>query len=185
MHKTLVKSIKGDPKAQQALYRNLHPVMYRIGLRYAATKEDAVEIVNDAFIKLLKTTTKQAKQIKNIEAWVTRVTVNTAIDRHRKELSAKADTLTQDLEEVAYKLSDHSDNADQLSHQEYLEFLLRQLKPAERFVFNMHVIEGYSHKEIGDQLKCSPEMSRKHLKTGRATLKARLATITKQRNHGA
>ena len=102
--------------------------------------------------------------------------VNTAIDYYRKMVRRRTDDI-----ESAYHLStSDADALSQLSEQEILESI-QELSPAYRAVFNLYIIEGYSHKEIADLLEITESTSRSNLVKARLKLQAKLSA--KQMTH--
>jgi RNA polymerase sigma-70 factor (ECF subfamily) len=113
----------------------------------------------------------------SLSAWIKRIMVNTAIDFYRKNVRRR----TEDLD-TAYSLQSHAPNV--ISHMTVEEILscLHKLTPSYRAVFNLYIIEGYSHKEIADQLNISESTSRSNLVKARTKLKSLL--IAKSREYG-
>ncbi|HMQ47324.1 MAG TPA: RNA polymerase sigma factor [Saprospiraceae bacterium] len=169
--KELIKAcIRRDRWAQKMLYEEHYSVMMGVCLRYANDENEAIDILHEGFIKVFVNINKYQPGT-SLPAWIRRIMVNTAIDFYRKNIRRR----TEDLEQ-AYQL--HTNDADAISQcteQEILE-AIQQLSPAYRAVFNLYVMEGYSHKEIADMLDITESTSRSNLVKARLKLKSLLSS---------
>ena len=157
--------IKQDRRAQQYLYEQHYGRMMGICLRYAGSKDEALDLLHEGFIKIFQHISRY-KPGTSLGSWMRTIMVNTCIDYYRRALRRRTDDIDD-----AYTLS--SDDPDALSHlteQEILE-AIQLLSPAYRAVFNLFVIEGYSHKEIADALQITESTSRSNLVKSRIKLK--------------
>lgn len=161
----LIKAcMRNERWAQKVLYEEYYSSMMGVCLRYANNKHDALDILHEGFIKVFNHIGKY-KPGTSLPAWIRRIMVNTAIDYYRKSIRRR----TEDISE-AYQLStEGADAISQYSEREILE-AIQQLTPAYRAVFNLYVIEGYSHKEIGEYLNISESTSRSNLVKARSRL---------------
>ncbi|KAA3623641.1 MAG: RNA polymerase sigma factor [Bacteroidetes bacterium] len=158
--------IKKDRKAQRALYEMYKVQLFRICLRYAKDRPEAEDMLQDGFIKIFADI-KQYTGKGSLGGWLSRVMVNTALQYLRKqkrrghtlEITEIADT--HQAEEVI--LSDLGAKA--------LTNLIQKLPPGYRVVFNMYVIEGYSHREIAEQLQVTESTSKSQLSKAKAMLR--------------
>jgi RNA polymerase sigma factor (sigma-70 family) len=154
--------------AQQKLYEDYYGKMMGVCLRYANNEEDALDILHEGYIKVFKHIASYQPGTA-LSAWIRRIMVNTSIDYYRK-LSRRR---TEDIE-TAYDISgDDADAISQCSEKDILA-AIKQLTPAYRTVFNLYVIEGYSHKEIADKLDITESTSRSNLVKARVKLQALL-----------
>jgi RNA polymerase sigma factor (sigma-70 family) len=156
--------------AQQKLYEEFYGKMMGVCLRYANSDDDALDILHEGFIKVFKHIASYQPGTA-LSAWIRRIMVNTAIDYYRKNTRRRTDDL-----ETAYDLS--SDDADairQCSEQDILQ-AITLLTPAYRTVFNLYVIEGFSHREISEQLDITESTSRSNLVKARLKLQAILTS---------
>lgn len=150
--------------AQQKLYEEFYGKMMGVCLRYANNQDDALDILHEGFIKIFKHISSYQPGTA-LQAWIRRIMVNTAIDYYRKNIRRR----TEDLES-AYDLSnDEADAISQCSEKDIL-IAITQLTPAYRAVFNLYVIEGYSHREISEQLGITESTSRSNLVKARLKL---------------
>jgi RNA polymerase sigma-70 factor (ECF subfamily) len=152
--------------AQQKLYQEYYSKMMGVCMRYANNDDDALDILHEGFIKVFKHVASYQPGT-SLTAWIRRIMVNTAIDYYRKTIRRR----TEDIE-TAYNLS--SSDADAISQCTEKDILVavKKLTPAYRAVFNMYVIEGFSHKEIADQLEITESTSRSNLVKARLKLQA-------------
>lgn len=152
--------------AQKLLYEEYYSKMMGICLRYATNDDDAMDILHEGFIKVFKNISKYQPGT-SLSAWIRRVMVNTSIDYYRKSIRRR----TEDIEQAYNVSSSDADAVSQCTEKEILE-AIQQLTPAYRTVFNLYVIEGYSHKEIADLLEITESTSRSNLVKARMKLKA-------------
>ncbi len=151
--------------AQQKLYEDHYRKMMGICLRYANNEDDARDILHDGFIKVFNNI-KKYKPGTSLSSWISRVMVNTAIDRYRKNVRRR----TEDIDK-AYNLSiKEADAISQFSAKEILK-AIQQLSPAYKTVFNLFVIEGYPHKDISEKMGITESTSRSNLVKARNKLK--------------
>lgn len=157
--------------AQQKLYEQHYSQMMGVCLRYSNNREDAQDILHEGFIKVFKNISKYQPGT-SLSAWIRRIMVNTSIDFYRKNVRRRSEDIEQ-----AYNIS--TDEADAISQMTESEILaaVQELSPAYRTVFNLYVIEGFSHKEIGVQLGITESTSRSNLVKARIKLKDILSKI--------
>jgi RNA polymerase sigma factor (sigma-70 family) len=167
----LVKGcIAKKPIAQKQLYDRFARKMYGVCLRYTDDKDEAEDILQNGFIKVFENI-ETFKASGSLEGWIRRIMVNTALNHYRQN---KAQRLKVDLDTVDYMLegSDHVDGT--LNTKELLK-IIQTLPAGFRAVFNMFAIEGYSHKEIAEQLHISEGTSKSQYSRARAYLQKLLA----------
>lgn len=151
--------------ARRILYEEYYPTMMHIALRYAGNRDDALDIVHESFIKVFKNIHKYHTGT-SLSAWMKTIVVNTCIDFYRKDIKNR----TEDMEEARNIISFSPLIIDHLAAEEIL-LALQKLTPAYRSVFNLYVIEGYSHKEIADMLSINESTCRSNLVKARQKLK--------------
>ena len=176
MHNDLVKGcINGDRLAQKRLYELFHGRMMGVCLRYAKGREEAREILNKGFLKIFQALPKYQPEEGRLDSWIYKVIMNTAIDHFRAEVRHKS-------RQVAILETDHNagqeDVIAMMSAEEIIE-MIQQLTPAYRTVFNLYVMEGMSHKEIGEQLGISEGTSKSNLSKARRNLQEMINKIKK------
>lgn len=160
---------KGDAKSQKSIYDALSGKMFAVCLRYMGNRDDAQDVLQDGFVTLFSkigTYTGDG----SFEGWCRRIFVNTALMSLRKN-----DVLKQSQEmETAFGISNDAPSAIQkISCSEILKYV-SELPPGFRTVFNMYAIEGYSHKEIAEELGISEGTSRSQFLRARALLQSKI-----------
>ena len=140
-----------------------------IGIRYTDNRQDAMELINDGFLKVFKYI-RTFEEWRSFKSWFRRIIINTAIDHYRKKNPMMAEV---DLEAVSM-IGQKETQIDSMSYMEMLE-LIRQLPPSYRAVFNLHAIEGYYHKEIGQLLAISEGTSKSNYFKAKQRLQELLA----------
>ncbi|MDF2384326.1 RNA polymerase sigma factor [Nostoc ellipsosporum NOK] len=156
--------MEGDRRMQEELYRRLSPRMYAVCLRYASNAEEAEDILQESFIKVFRKLDSYRGD-GSFEGWVRRIFVNTAIEHFRRKKYLQPVT---EKEENTIE-GKYVSVLDQLGEKDILE-LITQLSPGYRTVFNMYVVEGYSHKEIGEMLGISEGTSKSQLSRAKVIL---------------
>lgn len=170
MENNIIKGcINGDRTAQKKLYDTYSGKMFAVALRYARHHMEAEDILQDSFIKIFKNLS-QLRSDGSIEWWIKRIVVNTAIKTvtktsHQKELLGL---------ESYYDRPVQADVIDYLAEQELMDHIAK-LPDGYRIVFNMYVIEGYSHREISEKLDIQESTSRSQLVKARRFLNAKIS----------
>ncbi len=164
-HQFIAALARQDRGAQQQLYKEYYGKMMGICLRYAGSKDEALDLLHEGFIKVFQNIGRYSVGT-SLTAWIRTVMVNTCIDFYRKAVRRRTDDL-----DTVYTL--HTDDPDVLSNLTEQEILVavQTLSPAYRAVFNLYVLEGYSHKEIGDALDITESTSRSNLVKARIKLR--------------
>lgn len=158
--------LQGGRKYQKLLYEHFYGSMMVVCMRYSNDREEARDILHEGFMKVF-TNLDKFKRGTNLGAWVRRIMINTAIDHYRR--IAKLPTLVE-INQAVHEV-DMSDVVSDMSAAEILA-MVQRLSPAYRTVFNLYVIEGYSHKEVGDMLGISEGTSKSNLAKARGKLQA-------------
>jgi RNA polymerase sigma-70 factor (ECF subfamily) len=161
----LAGCLKGDRKSQELLYQQFYSYGMSICLRYTATREEASEVLNDSFMKVFQHL-GQYDANKPFLGWFRRILINTAINYYKKHLKHHR---VQDID-TAPPVPVTRDVISHLSYQEIIG-LVQQLTPTYRTVFNLYVIDGYSHEEIARMLHISEGASKSNLSRARANLR--------------
>ncbi len=160
--------IVGDRTAQQTLYGRYSPKMFAICLRYAKDYHSAEDILQEGFIKVFRYISNFRRE-GSFEGWMRRIFVNTAIEHLRKAVSLYS---IVDDEDKPMDILDES-VFDQLDYQDLLN-MVQSLSPGYRTVFNLYVVEGYSHKEIAKLLNISEGTSKSQLARARVLLQKKV-----------
>lgn len=157
---------------QRQLYEHFYGKMMGVCMRYAGCRDEAADILNQGFYKVFKNIKKYDSGAGAFEAWIRRIMINTAIDHYRKEMRRKD---TADIEH-AYGAGEESSVIADLNAEQILG-LVQQLTPAYRAAFNLYVIEGLNHREIGEKLGITEGTSKSNLAKARAKLQKKVAGL--------
>lgn len=163
---------EGDKLAQKSLYDKYANKMMRTCLRYLNNEMEAEDAMIEGFMKVfLKINTFDYRGKGSLEGWIKRIMINESLMLLRKR---KMDQV--ELDKV-HNLSSGSETAESQLMEETIVKAIQQLPNGYRTVFNMYVIEGYSHKEIGTRLNISENTSKSQLSKARASLSKSLTKI--------
>ncbi|KAB1066832.1 sigma-70 family RNA polymerase sigma factor [Tamlana haliotis] len=160
----LIKNCKANnTKAQGELYKLFSSKLFAVSLKYSRNRAEAEDNLQDAFLTIFKKI-GQYKNQGSFEGWLKRITVNTALQRYRTE---KVFDLVNEnaIEDVEIEIDE-----DQVSI-DYLLKIIQELPDRYRLVFNLYVLDGYSHKEIAELLDISVGTSKSNLARARMILK--------------
>ncbi len=148
--------LQGDERAQQRFYDQYKVKMYGLCLRFATSQAEAEDMLMEGFYKVFRDL-GQFKGQCPLEAWVRKVMVNAALMHLRKK--HRNLTMATTLDEVPDHMVAQNDFLENLDAMAIIS-LIQQLPPGFRTVFNLFAIEGYSHREIGEQLDITESTSR-------------------------
>lgn len=156
--------INNDRRMQEELYSRFAPKMYAVCLRYAGNAEEAEDILQEGFIKIFKKLAGFRSE-GSFEGWIRRIFVNTSIEHFRRK------TYLQPISEQEENTMEGKSLSvlDSLAEKDLIH-LIQQLSPGYRTVFNMYVVEGYTHKEIGEILGISEGTSKSQLSRAKVIL---------------
>ena len=146
------------------LYQRFSSKMYAVCLRYCKDADEAHDLLQDGFVKIFKNL-KKFRGEGSFEGWIRRIFVNTSIEHFRKSLKRFCVSGPQEIsiEDSAWNALDHLAAKDIIK-------MIQELSPGYRRVFNMYVIEGYTHKDIGDILGISEGTSKSQLARAKGIL---------------
>lgn len=158
-------------ESQRILYNSFYGYAMAICDRYTNNQDDAVEILNDGFLKIFKEIYRfkpaYTDTISSFKGWLRKIMIYTAIDHYRKHHNHQN---LKDLNETIIEMVGISESAlDKISYDEIIK-AVQLLSPAYRMVFNLFVIEGYSHEEIAHQVGISVGTSKSNLNKARRNL---------------
>lgn len=162
----LVQKCKtGDLKYQEKLYKHFYGYAMGVGLRYLSNRDDVLETVNDAFIKVFNSLNTFNYDLP-FKPWFRKVIINTALDRRRKDIKY----LNHVELDYANGASNPAQAIENLTAQDILK-LLASLPEIQKMVFNLYEIDGYKHEEIGKMLNIPASSSRVHLSRAKEALR--------------
>lgn len=167
--------LRGDRKYQRALYDRYAPKMYGVCLRYASSSEEAEDVLQEGFIKIFNKMGSFRGE-GSFEGWMRRIFVNTAIEQYRKKTYLQPITGAEERSMEGNYLS----VLDNLAEKDIIG-LVQQLSPGYRTVFNMYVIEGYTHKQIAEALNISEGTSKSQLSRAKLILQDLVKTFIERR----
>jgi RNA polymerase sigma-70 factor (ECF subfamily) len=162
----LVKGcIRNDRRMQELLYKQYCSSMMVLCKSYAKNEEDAIEVLQDGFLKIFQQIEKYDANRASLYTWMRQIMIRTAIDFLRK----------QNRKNVAIEWKEEYDptidaEALQRMSAQQIQFMLQHLSATTRAVFNLYITEGYNHREIGELLKISEGTSKWHLSEARKYL---------------
>lgn len=151
--------------ARKKLYEESYHLLLGVSSRYASNREQAVDILHDSYLKIFQNIHKYECGT-SLNSWMRRIVVNTSIDYYRKEKVRQTEEIADD------RLLDKTISNDSISKCSMDEIVeaIQKLSPTYRTVFNLFVVEGYSHKEISEQLGITESTSRSNLAKARLNL---------------
>ena len=155
---------QGERKMQYELYQRFAPKMYGVCLRYAGNVEEAEDILQEGFIKVYRKMSSFRGE-GSFEGWIRRIFVNTAIEHFRRKTYLQPITEKEENTVESKYLS----VLDKLAEKDIIN-LVQQLSPGYRTVFNMYVVEGYTHKQIAELLGISEGTSKSQLSRAKQIL---------------
>lgn len=165
---------KNDAKAQSEIYKLYANKLFSLCLKYSKNYAEAEDTLHDAFVTIFKKI-EQYKGAGSFEGWMKRIAINTALKKYR---GAKVFDIVNDglIEDVSVEVEETQVSLD------YLLGLIQNLPDRYRLVFNLYVLDGYSHKEIAELLKITVGTSKSNLSRARMLLKQTIEDDTDKAN---
>lgn len=171
MEKSIIKGCRKNSRySQKRLYKMYYAYGMSITLRYAKSRDEAAQILNDAFMKVF-TNIKSYNTNRPFKPWLRQIIINTAINHFHK--TVKRNGRLQSLSTKNEELSVNETVTAGIAYREIIE-MVQQLTPAYRTVFNLYVIEGYKHREIAKKLGISTGTSKSNLSKAKRNLQSML-----------
>ncbi len=170
---TIIKGCREkNHKYQKILYDSYRAFALKTVFRYVYNYEEALEVTNDGFVKFFLGIDKfrcenEADIEKMLNGWIKRIMINTSIDLLRKKMLLPE---IGGIPDYVWEIKDKSASADQMIIYKELIKLVKKLPPAYRIVFNMHVIDGYTHIEIAETLGIPVGTSKSNLLRAKALM---------------
>jgi RNA polymerase sigma-70 factor (ECF subfamily) len=157
---------KNDVKAQSQIYKLFASKLFSFCLKYSKNYAEAEDNLHDAFVTIFKKIS-QFKNIGSFEGWMKRITINTALQRYRSV--GVFDIVNENqIEEETIEVDEDSIKID------FLLRIIQELPNRYRLVFNLYVLDDYSHKEIAEMLNISTGTSKSNLARARMILKEKI-----------
>lgn len=169
----LIKAcVAKNPRAQRMLYDKYAPMLMASCRRYCSSTEEAEDAFQEGFVKIYSKLSEY-KYEGSFGGWLRRVMVNTVLDSMRRN---KKHTFHEDVDELVYVSANTQSPLDELSAKELMA-ILEALPNGYRIVFNLFAIEGYSHKEIAEELGITESTSKSQFLRARVRIKKYLEEI--------
>ncbi len=167
--------IDAKRESQKEFYKTFYGFSLAICMRYCNAEEDAIEVVNDGFLKIFRQLhifdARHSNYDASLKGWIKRILINTAIDHFRK--NKKNQFLSEITETTMVELETAENAIDKMSCKEILS-VVQQLSPVYRTVFCLYVIDGYKHEEIARQLNVSVGTSKSNLSKAKLNIQKML-----------
>ncbi len=181
---TIEGCLNNDQRFQKALYEQFYGYALKVVFRYIYKYDNAVDVVNDGYVKLFRSfknfKCENPEDLNKVfMGWLKKIMVNTAIDELRKQnMMPDIGVIPDDV----WEEPDKSGDADQGILYKELVSQVKKLPPSYRAVFNMYVIDGFTHQEIADQLGISVGTSKSSLSKARIHLQKYINQDTQEIN---
>ena len=174
--KVLIKGCqRGKAKFQRQLYELYAPKMLGVCMRYFRSKSEAQDALQDGFVKVY-TKINNFRGQGSLEGWIRRIMVNTSLNVLRNNLKH---LYHADVDDDKVHIADLSVDYDQFNVRDIMK-LIQEMPPGYQIIFNMYEIDGYSHKEIAEELKISVNTSKSQLLKARKYLQKELLKLHKE-----
>lgn len=157
--------LKNDRRVQELLYRKYANEMYSICLAYEPDRDNAKDILQEAFVKVFKSINTYDNK-GALKGWIRRIITNTAIDHYRQK---EKENSFVDVEKISNTTHSSSEEFSILESQDILA-QVKRLPEGARVVFNLFALEGYSHKEIAEMLCITEGTSKSQFSRARQLL---------------
>jgi RNA polymerase sigma-70 factor (ECF subfamily) len=173
--KKIIKGcLAGDRRDQELLYRRHASKLFAVCMQYSGNDEEARDILQEGFIKIFENLANY-KHEGSFEGWIRRIVVNTALEKFR----SKHNLFRIDDIDTISEPEANPDTEDYAGLEAVdLLYIIRELPPKYRMVFNLYAIEGYSHREIGEMLNISEGTSKSNLSRARTILQKKVSSFT-------
>jgi len=162
--------IRNERSAQEKLYHMFYSRMMGVVRRYIDQDVQAEEVLNNGFLRAFQKIEQYTFQ-GSFEGWLRKIVFHAVSDYVKQNVKYSEKIVLVEKDQYV-----HKDHADRLYYNQLLE-LVQSLPEATRSVFNMYVMEGFSHKEIGKMLNISEGTSKWHLSEGRRVLKEKIEKL--------
>lgn len=162
--------IRNERAAQEKLYKMFYPRMMSVVRRYIDSEMQAEEVLNNGFLRAFQKVQQYTFQ-GSFEGWLRKIVFHAVSDYVKQNVRYNEKVVLMEKDEFV-----HKDHADRLYYNQLME-LVHTLPVATRTVFNMYVMDGYSHKEIGKIVGISEGTSKWHLSEGRRILKDKIERL--------
>ncbi len=179
--------IAKNHKYQKIVYEQYRGFAFKMAFRYIYGYEKATDVVNDSFVKIFNhfdsfRLNASEDNEKVLMGWLKKIVINTAIDQLRRDQMLPE---IGGIPETAFEATDKHYNADKIILYNDLISIVKQLPPHYRIVFNLYVIDGYSHAEIADLMDTTVGTSKSHLSRARVLLQKEIRKMEEKSYAGS
>lgn len=166
LKKLIEKCVKNDRKAQAEVYQIFSGKLFALCLKYSPNYQEAQDNLQDGFITIFEKI-GQFNFKGSFEGWIKRIVINTALQKYRHKNVLRL--VTEEIpEEITVAIEEDEVSID------YLLDVIQELPNRYRMIFNLYVLDGYSHKEISEELNISQGTSKSNLFRARLILKEKI-----------
>lgn len=165
---------KNDTKAQSQLYKLFSSKLFSLCLKYSRNYAEAEDNLQDSFVTIFNKIS-QYNNKGSFEGWLKRVTINTALQRYRDKGVFNIIN-EENIEDVTVEVEDDDLSID------YLLNIIQELPDRYRLVFNLYVLDGYSHKDVANMLSITTGTSKSNLARARLILKEKIENYKASQN---
>ncbi len=158
---------KSDAQAQSQLYKQYASKLFSLCLKYSKHYAEAEDNLHDAFITIFDKI-GQYNHKGSFEGWLKRITINTALQRYREDVGVYDIVKEDRIEDVTLDINNENVSLD------FLLKIIQELPDRYRLIFNLYVLDGYSHVEISKLIKISTGTSKSNLARARMILKDKI-----------
>lgn len=167
LEQLIKKCINQDAKAQSQLYKQYASKLFSLCLKYSKNYAEAEDNLHDAFITVFSKI-GQYKNKGSFEGWLKRIAINTSLQRYRENVGVFDIVNEGNIEDVTVNINDEDLSLD------FLLKIIQELPDRYRLVFNLYVLDGYSHVEISELINISSGTSKSNLARARMILKEKI-----------
>jgi len=167
LNKLIKQCAKNNRKAQEEIYQLFAGKLFSICLKYSKNKQEAQDNFQDGFVTIFNKI-GQFKFKGSFEGWLKRIMVNTILLKYRQKNVLNIVVTEEIPDEVIVDVDDEEISLD------FLLNLIQELPDRYRMVFNLYVLDGYSHREISEMLRIAEGTSKSNLARARAILKNKI-----------
>ena len=164
--------VKKDPTSQKELVNTFSSMLYTVCLRYMGESHLAKDVLQDSFIRIFKGIHTYDSERGSLQGWMRRVTINVAL----KQLKKQKSRMESEIGENVSHLTKDANVTDKLAAEDLLK-VVQTLPDGYRQIFNLSVVEGYNHREIGEMLGIEEVTSRSQLSRAKQLLRKKLINM--------
>ena len=175
LEQLITNCINQDAKAQSQLYKQYASKLFTLCLKYSRNYAEAEDNLHDAFITVFSKI-DQYNNKGSFEGWLKRIAINTSLQRYRENVGVYDITDEGNIEDVSVDINDKDLSID------FLLGLIQELPDRYRLVFNLYVLDGYTHVEISELINISIGTSKSNLARARLILKDKIEDYKANRN---